>query len=73
MQTRKGSAAETLTSVAIGLISSFLLNKYFMPAIGVIMNHQQNAIAIAVFTVVSMVRQFSIRRLFNWLSERFGF
>lgn len=73
MQTRLGSLTETITNVFVGLIISLVLNATIFPWFGWVITMQQNLSIAAIYTVVSIIRSYFMRRLFNFISIRFRF
>lgn len=67
MQTRKGSLAETVVSTVIGYCVSFGAQAVIYPLFDIHVTHGQNAQITALFTLVSLVRGYFVRRLFNRL------
>lgn len=66
MQTRVDSLMETLTNIVIGLAIASTTNFFIIPHImGVPLSGHQNAMISGAFTVVSLTRQYILRRLFN--------
>lgn len=64
-QSRRGSAVEAVANVAIGLGVAFLANLVILPAVGLPVSGGQAVVISAAFTVVSLVRSYLVRRLFN--------
>lgn len=73
MQTRIGSATETATNIILGFGMSMLINGVLLPSMGFHVTAAQNLEIVAIFTVVSVIRSYSLRRFFNWLAVRFKF
>lgn len=74
-QSRMDSAMETVTNTAIGLAVAMVANAIILPVVlGVPVPLSHNIAIAAGFTVVSILRQYIIRRLFNgrsvWRSIR---
>jgi hypothetical protein len=63
-QSRTASLAETATHIAIGFVAALLLTRWLIPGLG----YSDNVRITAIFTAVSLVRGFVIRRIFNWLT-----
>ena len=65
-QSKIDSAMETVTNTAIGFAVAMLANQVILPMmLGIELKASANfGIAVA-FTVISIVRQYSLRRLFN--------
>ncbi len=68
MQTRLMSMVETITNVAIGLIVSFLSQVAIFKYYDIHISLAQNLELTLYFTVVSILRGFFLRRLFNRMS-----
>lgn len=64
-QTRRQSLVEALVNTAIGFVVSFLCQLWIMPLVGVKVTLAQDLAIISLFTVVSVARQYVIRRWFN--------
>lgn len=65
MQTKTGSFIEALTNTFIGLLITFLCSLFIYPLCGVKANMIQMGKVTICFTVISILRQYIIRRLFN--------
>ncbi|HBG31015.1 MAG TPA: hypothetical protein DDW98_10355 [Gammaproteobacteria bacterium] len=67
-QTRAGSLAEAMTNIAIGFAINWTCNMVFLPMFGFDTLTAAKAFGIGVvFTVVSLIRQYVLRRWFNGL------
>jgi hypothetical protein len=66
-QTRKMSLVESLANVALGYGISVLANIVVLPAFGFPVSTREAALMGLVFTVISLVRSFALRRLFEAL------
>jgi uncharacterized membrane protein len=64
-QSKKHSALESTTNVVVGLIISILTQMALFPILGIPVSTEQNIIITAVFFVLSFVRGYIIRRIFN--------
>lgn len=70
-QTLKGSAIESIANTAVGWIVNFSCNLFILPYFGFTSITPAKALGIGVvFTFISLVRCFFLRRLFN--SMRWG-
>ncbi len=69
-QSRKMSALETGVSTAIGLTVSYLGVIIALPLVGLKSNTAQDLGLVAFFTVLSLVRGYAIRRLFNYIESK---
>lgn len=66
MQSRVDSFMEAVTNTLIGLVISSVANFFVIPLVlGVHMTHGQNIALAAIFTAISIVRSYALRRLFN--------
>jgi len=64
-QTRLGSLIETVANTAIGFGIAMLTNHLVMPAFGHTLSARDNFWITCIFTVVSIVRGYMIRRIFT--------
>ena len=65
-QSKLDSFMEALVNVVIGLIVSTIANHFLLPAVlGVQMSIAQNIVIGLAFTVISIMRSYVLRRLFN--------
>jgi hypothetical protein len=64
-QSRRGSAAEALTNIAIGLTIGFLSNIIVLPAFGYPVTLEDGALISLVFTIISFIRSYAVRRIYN--------
>lgn len=69
MQSKKYSFIESLTNVFIGLIISFLVQLAIYPILNIEVKLHQNIIITLVFTVVSILRGYVLRRFFNKIKK----
>jgi hypothetical protein len=65
MQSKKGSAAESLTNIAIGIGIGFLSNIIVLPAFGYPVSLHDGLLISLVFTAISFVRSYAVRRIYN--------
>jgi uncharacterized membrane protein YgaE (UPF0421/DUF939 family) len=65
MQSRRGSIVETLTNVIVGLVVSFIANLVIFPLLGWEISTSQNILLVIFYTVVSIIRSYALRRIFN--------
>lgn len=65
MQTRLGSFAESLTNIVIGITIGFLSNIIVLPAFGYDVTLGDATMISLVFTAISLVRSYVIRRIYN--------
>lgn len=64
-QSRKGSLAEALTNIGVGYGINFLANLYILPLYGFHITVSQNLELGVIYTVISLVRSYGLRRLYN--------
>ena len=67
MQTRRQSMIETAASVAIGYVVALLSQIVIFPMFGIHATMTDNLLIGAWFTVISIIRGYSVRRFFNWM------
>jgi hypothetical protein len=65
MQSKKHSLIESLTNIIVGLVTSFLIQLAIYPLLNIEVSVNQNLVITAVFFIVSFVRGYVIRRIFN--------
>lgn len=66
MQTRRGSAIEAVTNVAVGFVVAVAGQYAIFPIFGLQATHSEHMAIGAFFTVVSLARSYALRRVFNW-------
>ena len=65
MQSKKQSFIESLTSTTIGIIIGIVLNLTILPIFGYPVSLSDSLWISVIFTVVSIIRSYIIRRWFN--------
>ena len=65
MQTKKQSMIESLTSTTIGIIIGIVLNLTILPIFGYPVSVVDSLWISVIFTIVSIIRSYVIRRFFN--------
>lgn len=65
MQTKLGSFVEAVVNTLVGLIFAFAAQSAMFALSGIQATAQQNLIVVIGMTVVSVVRSYVIRRVFN--------
>ena len=65
MQTKKQSAIESLTSTTIGIIIGIVLNLTILPIFGYPVSLSDSLWISVIFTAVSVIRSYAVRRIFN--------
>jgi len=66
-QSKKLSSIEAITNTVVGLITSFLIQLVIYPTMDIKVSFDQNVIITLVFFIVSFLRGYLLRRLFNKL------
>lgn len=69
-QSRLGSACESALNTASGFVVALIVWHFVAAAYAIPMPIETNLQITAIFTVVSIVRSYLWRRLFNWLGGR---
>lgn len=64
-QSKLESLIEAKVNTVIGMVVSFVLGMYLYPMFGFNVTPAQNVTIMAIFTVVSVIRSYTIRRIFN--------
>ena len=64
-QTRVGSLIEACINVAIGLCVSVVANHFVFPQFGFYPSLGENVVISLIYTAISIVRQYVLRRWFN--------
>lgn len=66
-QTKLQSAIETFASTGIGFVIAYIASYTVLPMFGHHVTHGQNFWITVIFTVISLIRGWCVRRLFNRL------
>ena len=69
MQSKRESMIESLTSTTIGIIIGIVLNLTILPIFGYPVSLSDSLWISVIFTVVSIIRSYIIRRWFNSKEE----
>lgn len=69
-QSKKGSLAEAGLNIVIGYTVAILAQMAIFPIFDVHISHAEHHMIGVLFTVVSLVRSYYVRRFFNWLHNR---
>jgi hypothetical protein len=64
-QSKKHSIYESITNVVVGLVMSFIIQLILYPLLNIEVSLNQNIFITFVFFVVSFIRGYVIRRIFN--------
>lgn len=70
MQSRRWSMIEALTNILVGVVISFVSQVVIFKAMGIKVSIQENVTMTAYFTVISLVRSYYLRRMFNRLTPK---
>ena len=65
MQSRKMSLVESVCNVTVGILVAFCANMLVLPLFGYQVSYMDGIGIALVFTVISLVRSYIVRRLFN--------
>ena len=69
-QSKAMSLVESLINIAVGFGISLLAQMFFLPLLGVTIEFRQNLLFALIMTVISIVRSYSLRRMFEALHIR---
>lgn len=70
-QSKLASLVEVATNMVVGFIVSVYAQAVIFPMYGFsALTITQNVQIVAIFTAISMIRSYLVRRFFNWLTAR---
>lgn len=69
MQTRIQSFIESIANVAIGYVVALVTQLMVFPLLDIPVSIEQNLLIGVIFTAVSLVRSYVVRRAFNWMQR----
>lgn len=69
-QPRHMSWIESGTNVGFGYLLALVTQAYLFPVFGFYASHSEHMAIAAVFTVISLLRSYSLRRIFNWIGRQ---
>ena len=69
-QTRRMAMLESVVSTFVGLALAFIAQAILFRVYGVHVSSEVNALIVFWMTLLSLVRGYGLRRLFNWLHHR---
>jgi phosphoglycerol transferase MdoB-like AlkP superfamily enzyme len=69
-QTKKASLAEAVTNIFVGYSVNFAANLLVFPIFGWHVSVKQNLQLGVIYTVISLVRSYGLRRYYNWREVR---
>lgn len=70
MQTKRHSVLEAIVNTVIGLVVSFLTQLVVYPLFGIEISLIHNVYITIIFFIISTIRSYTLRRIFNKLTER---
>lgn len=70
MQSRGGSFIEALVNIGVGYLVAVCANLIVLPLFGFYPSLSQHALIGLIFSVLSLVRSYCLRRFFNWWAGR---
>ena len=70
MQSKTQSLIESIANIAIGYGVAVLSQIIIFPWFGIFIGLEENLWIGLWFTVISLIRSYSLRRLFNWIHAR---
>lgn len=65
MQSKLGSAIESIANVLVGVVVAFISQLVIFKAYGIEVSMSTNIQMTGYFTLISLVRSYALRRLFN--------
>lgn len=65
MQTKKQSLTEAITNTAVGFGISYVSTFLIFPVLGIVTSPGTNLIIVIYFTIISILRGYVLRRVFN--------
>jgi hypothetical protein len=69
-QSRAGSVLESAANVVFGFLLAFVMQGVIYPLLGIVTTAQDNLLIAAIFTLLSFVRSYLVRRAFEALGKR---
>lgn len=69
-QSRSASSFETLTGTLLGFVLSVVVQRALFPAMGLDFGYAENMVVPSVFTAISILRSYTVRRVFNALRDQ---
>ena len=65
-QSKKRSMIEAITNVVIGFLAAYFANITVLPAFNYHVTLSEGAYIALIFTIISLIRAYVVRRLFNY-------
>lgn len=72
MQTKKGSFYEALTNTIVGWTINYVANILILPKFGLMVTYEQAFWIGCIFTVISIIRSYVMRRVFNAIKSKWN-
>ena len=69
-QSRHMSAVESVTNVSVGYGLALVTQAIVFPMFGIVASASEHMAIALIFTVVSLIRSYALRRAFNWIGRR---
>lgn len=69
-QSKRHSIMEAVTSTAVGFLVTWFAGMAIYPLVGIQVTTSQNTVVVLLFTVVSLIRGYVLRRAFNAFESR---
>ena len=70
MQSKTYSFYESIANTAIGFAVNYVANLAILPLFGLHLSHSSQLLMTSIFTVISVLRGYVVRRLFNKIKEK---
>ena len=70
MQTKLQSFLEASVNIGIGLVIALLTQIIVFPMFGINIPLKDDLLIVLIFTVVSIIRSYVLRRFFNWYHHK---
>lgn len=68
-QSRRMSMVEACANVIVGFWIAVAATEVIFPLFGIPVAFKQNLLITSLFTVISLLRSFAMRRFFNWVGR----
>lgn len=69
-QTKTQSLVESCVNLAVGYLLAIVAQRLIFPVFGFVVPLKENMLLAAVFSGISIVRSYVVRRAFNWWHHR---
>jgi hypothetical protein len=70
MQSKRWSIIEAMSNNIIGYIIAVVMYKLVLPIFGYNVSWSQSNVIVIVFTIISIIRSYLIRRIFNYINTK---